>query len=398
MPSLCLHFHVHQPRWLRHYTFFDINHNHVYEDQERNLRVLKKLSKKCYVPANNIMLKLIKKYKGDFRIAFSITGILLDQLEKFHTDVLDGFKRLADTGCAEFVSETYYHSFAFLFSAREFREQVMLHKKKIKSLFGQTPKTFGNTESISNGDFTRIVEKMGFNVLLAKGTDKILGWRSPAFVYQPTGCKKLKLLFRNHRLSDDIAVRFSDSTWSEYPLTAAKYAHWVHRMNDTGDDVVNLFMDYETLGEQQKKETGILEFMRQLPGEILKHNEFRFQTPVEIADEYKPAAQINVTDLITQADIDKDLSACLGNTLQKDAINALYGMESKVRKRKSTASLNEWRMLQASDHFYYMRTGWPGGGETKKDFNPYGSPYDTYINYMNIIDDFSGFLGKKRGE
>jgi alpha-amylase len=396
MPSVCLHFHVHQPRWLRHYTFFDINHDHVYEDTERNLHILNKLSEKCYIPANNIMLNLIKKYKGDFRIAFSITGILLDQFEKHRSDVLDGFKRIADTGCAELVNETYHHSLAFLFSIQEFKEQVMLHKKKIKALFGQTPKTFRHTELIYNGDLTRIIEKMGYNVMLAKGADKVLGWRSPGYVYQPAGCKKLKLLFRNHRLSDDIAVRFSDSKWSEYPLTAAKYAHWIHRINDAGD-VVNLFMDYETLGEHQNEETGIFEFIRQLPREIMKHSKFRFQTPSEIAGDYKPAAQLDSTNFISRADVERDLSTWLGNTLQKDAANTLYGMESKVRSRKDGMFLNAWRMLQASDHFYYMHTGWPADEDAHKDSNPYGSPYDAYINYMNIIDDFSGFLGKKRG-
>jgi len=272
----------------------------------------------------------------------------------------------------------------------------MLHKKKIKGLFGQTPRTFRHTELVYNSDLTRTMEKMGYNVMLVKGADKVLGWRSPGYVYQPAGCKKLKLLFRNHRLSDDIAVRFSDSKWSEYPLTAAKYAHWIHRINNAGD-VVNLFMDYETLGEYQNEETGIFEFIRQLPGEIMKHSKFRFQTPAEIAGDYKPASQLDLTNLISRADVERDLSTWLGNTLQKDAANTLYGMEAKVRSRKDGVFLNAWRMLQASDHFYYMHTGWPTDEDVHKNSNPYGSPYDAYINYMNIIDDFSGFLGKKRG-
>ena len=396
MPSVCLHFHVHQHSLLRHYTFFDINHNHLYEDTERNLHIINKLSEKCYLPANDIMLDLIKKYKGDFRIAFSITGILLDQFEKLRADVLDGFKRLADTGYVEFVNETYHHSLAFLFSTQEFKEQVMLHKKKIKTLFGQAPKTFRNTELIYNGDLTRIMGKMGCNVILAKGTDKDLWWRSPNYVYQPAGCEKLKLLFRNHRLSDDIAVRFSDSKWSEYPLTAAKYAHWIHRINDAGD-VVNLFMDYETFGEHQRKDTGIFQFIQKFPRELLKHPDFRFQTPSEIVRDYEPVAQLDLMNLITEANVERDLSVWLGNTLQKDAINTLYGMESKVRSRKDGMFINAWRMLQASDHFYHMRTDLSTNGDAYKVSNPYGSPYDAYINYMNIIDDFSGILGKKRG-
>jgi alpha-amylase len=225
MPSICLNFHVHQPPWLKHYTFFDIDHDHIYEDVEKNLQILNKVSDKCYIPANTIMLDLLNQYQGDFRIAFSISGICLDQFEKHRVDVLDSFKRLADTGCVEFINETYHHSLAFLFSAREFKEQVMLHKKKIKTLFGQTPKTFCNTGLIYNNDLAQTIEKMGFAVILAEGADKILGWRSPHYVYQPARCKKLKLLLRNYRLCDDIALHFSDAKWSLYPHMADKYTN-----------------------------------------------------------------------------------------------------------------------------------------------------------------------------
>ena len=393
MPGVCLHFHVHLPRWLRHYTFFDIDHDHVYEDTERNKQVLDKLSDECYLPANSIMLDIIRWYKGDFRIAFSITGILLDQLEQHRRDVLKSFKQLADTGCVEFVGETYYHSLAFLFSTREFKEQATLQRKKIKTLFGQIPTAFRHTALIYNNDLAGIVEKMGYGVILADGEPRVLGWRSPNHVYQQAGCKKLKVLFRNERLSDDIAVRLADPQWLEYPLSAAKYAHWIHSINDS-EDSINLFMDYEIFDERRREEKGIIEFIELLPGEILKHPDFSFRTPSEIAGDCDPVAQLDAMDVISSTVDEPDLTAWIGNTLQKDAINTVYGMETKVRRSKDENCLHTWRMLQASDHFTCMRTEGLDREDVQKYSNPYGSPYDAYINYMNIIDDFSGFLGK----
>jgi alpha-amylase len=392
MPSICLHFHVHQPRLLRHYTFFDIGNDHVYEDTEKNLQILNKVSDTCYLPVNKMLLDLIRQYKGDFRIAFSITGICLDQFEQHRVDVLDSFKRLADTGCVEFVSGTYYNSLAFLFSTREFKEQVTLHKKKIKTLFGQNPRAFRHTEFTYNNDLAGIIGKMGYTVILAEGTAKILGWRSPNYMYQPWGCKKLKLLFRNHQLSDDIIFRFSDSKGSEYPLMDEQCVRWFQEVNDTGD-VINLFMDYETFCKNKEKEAGILEFIRLFPRAILKHSGFRFQTPSEAAGDYDPVAQLDVTDIVSSADNEGDMNAWLGNTLQKDAMNTVYGMESKVRRRKEENFLHTWRMLQASDHFTYMRTEGLADKNVRSNTNPYGSPYDAYINYMNVIDDFSRLSG-----
>jgi alpha-amylase len=397
MPSVCLYFQVHQPRRLRHYTFFDIDHNHDYEDEDKNRLILHKVAEKCYLPANRIMLNLIRRYRGDFRISYSITGTLIDQLENYRMDVLDSFKRLADTGCVEFINETYNHSLSFLFSLREFKEQVTLHKKKMASLFGQTGKTFRHTELIYNNDLAKVVEKMGYRVILAEGADKILGWQSPNYVYQPAGCESLKLLLRNYRLSDDVAFRFSNTKWSEYPLMADKYAHWIHHVNrDDGDAVINLFMDYETFGEHQWQETGIFEFIRMLPREIIKHPAFRFQTPSEAAVDHEPVATLDVPAFVSWADEDRDLSAWLGNTLQTDAIKTLYCMEAKVRRQKDENLLRTWRMFQTSDHFYYMCTKYFADGDVHKYFNPYASPYDAYINYMNILDDFSGLLDKRR--
>jgi alpha-amylase len=397
MPSVCIYFQVHQPCRLKPYTFFDINHDHSYEDKGKNRQMLGKVVEKCYLPANGILLNLLKEHRGDFRIAFSITGVLLDQLEEYHPDVLDSFKRLADTGCVEFLNETYYHSLAFLFSPREFREQVNLHKKKIKALFGQTPATFRNTELIYNNDLAKAVEKMGYKTILAEGADRILGWRTPNLVYQPAGCTKIKLLLKNYRLSDDIAFRFSDARWSEYPLMADKFAQWIHTINVAGE-VINLFMDYETFGEHQWQETGIFEFLKIFPREIIKHPDFIFQTPSEAAKRYDPVAQLDVPDFTSWADVERDLTAWLGNAMQNDAIRSLYDMEAAVRRSKDEKILDTWRMLQASDHFYYMCTKWFADGDVHRYFNPFESPYDAYISYMNVLDDFSGQLKTRKKE
>jgi alpha-amylase len=395
MPSVCFYFQVHQPYRLKRYSYFDIDHVHDYEDTEQNHLILNKVAEKCYLPANRMMLQLINRYKGAFRIAFSISGVLLDQLEKYRIDVLDSFKQLADTGCVEFLNETYYHSLAFIYSPKEFKRQVTLHRNKIKTLFGQTADTFRHTEFIYNNDLAALVEKMGYKAILTEGADNILNWRSSDFVYQPAGCKKLKLLLRNYRLSDDIAFRFSNPQWPEYPLCTEKYAHWIHKTGDVGQ-VINLFMDYETFGEHQWQETGIFDFMSELPGAILKQPGFSFQTPREIIRDYSSVASLDVSHFISWADEERDLTAWLGNALQRDASRAIYALEKKVILTGDENLMNIWRLLQTSDHFYYMCTKWFADGDVHKYFNPYPSPYDAYINYMNIIDDFSRQLDRKR--
>ena len=391
MPSICLCFQVHQPLRLRNYSFFDINNDHDYFDDDSNRLILNKVAEKCYLPANEIMLKHINTYKGEFKIAFSITGVLLDQLERYNMKVLDSFKRMADTGCVEFLNETYYHSLAFLFSKKDFKEQVRMHKEKIKKLFGQTAKTFRNTEMIYNNELAKEVETLGYRVILTEGADQVLGWRSPNYAYQPIGCLKLKCLLKNYRLSDDIAFRFSNQNWAEYPLTSEKYAGWLHEINSAGE-VINLFMDYETFGEHQWEETGIFRFLDSLPEQILTHSDFEFLTPIEVAKKYQPVAQLDVPRFISWADVERDLTAWIGNHMQNDAIETLYSMEKKIRKENNDSLLNLWRLLQSSDHFYYMCTKWHADGTVHKYFNPYRSPHDAYINYMNILADLSNTL------
>jgi alpha-amylase len=388
MPSICFYFQVHQPFRLRNYTYFDIGHAHDYEDEAANRAILDKVATKCYLPANRILLNLLREHKGAFRIAYSISGVALDQFERYHPGVLDSFKRMADTGGVEFIDETYYHSLAFLYSRTEFREQVQRHRQRIQALFGQTPSTFRNTELIYNNDLAREVEQLGYATILAEGADRVLGWRSPNFVYQPSGCHKLRLLVKNYRLSDDIAFRFSNREWPEYPLTAEKFAQWVHQINSAGE-VVNLFMDFETFGEHQWRDTGIFEFLKLIPKTILAHPDFRFQTPAEAAAQYTPVAQLDVPQYVSWADVERDLTAWIGNGMQDDAIRSLYDLEKQVRATQDPKLLHIWRQLQTSDHFYYMCTKWFADGDVHKYFNPYASPYDAYINYMNVLSDFS---------
>ncbi|MFA5182645.1 MAG: glycoside hydrolase family 57 protein [Syntrophales bacterium] len=405
MPAICLYFQVHQPCRLKRYTAFDIGRDHDYEDRDENRRLLEKVAERCYLPANALLSNLLRKYEGRFRVAFSISGVLLDQLAIYRPDVLESFQGLANTGCVEFLNETYYHSLSFLFSRDEFRAQVRRHRRKIKEIFGQDGKTFRFTELIYNNDLAGEAEKLGYEVILAEGAEALLGDRSPNRVYRASrdrsgkgggnGDGRIKVLLRNYRLSDDVSFRFSSRDWREYPLTAEKYAHWIHRENGAGT-VINLFMDYETFGEHQWAETGIFPFLEKFPGEILKRRDFVFATPAEIAATVDPVDIIDVPELSSWADTERDLTAWLGNSLQQDAAGALYGLEGVVKASKSKELSDSWRKLQTSDHFYYMCTKWFADGDVHKYFNPYPSPYDAYINYMNILDDFSRQVKKEK--
>lgn len=387
MINLCFYFQVHQPKRLRKYTVFDIGQSHFYEDEDSNREILQKVARKCYIPANKMMLRLIGEYRGLFKISFSITGMAIEQFKKFSPETLDLFKQLADTGCVEFINETYYHSLCSIFSKEEFASQLKMHRDLVRREFNQTPVTLRNTELIYNNDIASLAEELGFNVILAEGADKILGWRSPNYVYQPQPCRKLYLLLRNYRLSDDIAFRFSNKGWSEYPLTARKYASWIHGHVGAGE-IINFFMDYETFGEHQWADTGIFEFFNDLPAEILKHPDFCFVTPSEIPLRLSPVAKLDVPEFVSWADVERDLTAWKGNPLQDDALEALYSLKDKVYQRGDPDILAAWRLLQTSDYFYYMCTKWFADGDVHKYFNPYKSPYEAYINFQNVLADF----------
>ncbi|MBW7991393.1 MAG: alpha-amylase [Planctomycetes bacterium] len=392
MPSVCFYFQVHQPMRLRHYTVFD--QNDYYFDDYKNASICRKVANKCYLPANRLILDLINRFDGRFKVAYSITGVLLEQLQTFSPEVMSTFDALAETGCVEFLAETYYHSLSFLYSRNEFVEQVNKHVETINKYFGQKPRIFRNTELIYNNELATLIESTGnFDAIITEGADHILGYRSPNFVYKPKDCKHLKLLLKNYALSDDIAFRFSNRDWTQWPLTADKFAQWISDVNGNGN-VVNLFMDYETFGEHQWEDTGIFDFMRHLPETVLRHPDNNFKTPSEVVDSYQPVGIVDVLHVISWADIERDLSAWVGNAMQSNAIHELYRLEKKIKKTANEKIISDWRKLQVSDHFYYMCTKYFADGDVHKYFNPYNSPYDSYINFMNVLGNLSSRCSK----
>ena len=393
--SICLYFQVHQPTRLRLYRFFDIGKDSHYYDDFANRTILRRIAQKCYLPMNQLMLDLIRQNRGKFKICYSISGSALEQFQRFCPDVIASFKALADTGKVEFLAETYYHSLASLASESEFRHQVTKHAAKIEELFGVKPTAFRNTELIYSNGIGEMVYDMGYKTMLTEGARHIMGWQSPNYVYTGETQPKLKLLLRNYSLSDDIAFRFSNKGWDMYPLTAEKYVGWMKESAREGD-IVNLFMDYETFGEHQSVESGIFEFMRALPAAVLKDGTFRFVTPSEASRKIKPVSDISVEDPISWADEERDLTAWLGNELQSEAYNKVYAMTEKLSIVNDAELWEDFGHLQESDHFYYMCTKFFSDGEVHKYFNPYDTPYEAFINYMNVISDFQIRLDEKR--
>jgi alpha-amylase len=390
MPSVCFYFQVHQPFRVKRYQFFQIGHDRDYFNDNSNTKlnnqkILEKVAGKCYLPANAVMQELLEKHP-EFKISYSFSGVFLDQLEKYSPETLRSFQKLVHTGRVEILDETYYHSLSFLYSKDEFKRQVEMHREKVRKLFGVYPTAFRNTELIYNNELANFIEGMGYKAILAEGADHILGWRSPNFLYRPKGAKQIKLLLKNYKLSDDIAFRFSSKEWSEHPLTAPKFADWVSQVNGNGN-VVNLFMDYETFGEHQWEDTGIFNFLRHMPGEILKNPDNNFMTPTEVALKYPSVSELDVHNFMSWADVERDLSAWLSNSMQWEAAHKLYELEQKVLQTMDKALIEDWRKLQTSDHLYYMCTKWFNDGDVHKYFNPYESPYDAFISFMNVLND-----------
>ncbi len=390
MSSICLYLHAHQPRRIKNYRIFDVGKNHEYFNDSSgtdldNKWIISKVASKSYLPTNKVLLNLLEK-NPEFKVSFSFTGIFLEQLLEYDKKVLESFKKVIDTGRAEIMAETYYHSLAFFYSIEEFESQVKMHAKLIKKLFGVTPKVFRNTELAYTNELALWAERAGYKAVLAEGWHTFLGWRSPNFVYRPEGCKKIKLLLKNYKLSDDIAFRFSEKTWSQWPLTAEKYGRWVSRTNGNAQ-VINLFMDYETFGEHQWEDTGIFGFLERLPEEILKHPDNDFVTPSEAAERFDAMDTIDVPGIVTWADTERDLSAWRGNAIQDSALERVYQIESDVLATKDVKIIEDWRRLQASDHFYYMCTKWFADGDVHTYFSPYESPYDAFISFMNVMND-----------
>jgi alpha-amylase len=384
MASVVFYFQVHQPFRLRRYSVFDSGTN--YFDDRKNEDILRKVAGKCYLPTNQLMLDLIRQHEGRFRISYAVTGTILEQCRLWMPEVLDSFKALAETGCVEFIAETYYHSLSFLYSREEFVSQTQRHSDLMKELFGQRPKVFRNTELTYNNDVAKVVEDMGFEAILTEGADYVLGYRSPNFLYNPPNCGELRMLLKNYRLSDDIAFRFGNRGWKEWPLTTEKFAGWVDQINGNGY-VCNLFMDYETFGEHQWADTGIFDFMRSLPGAIMAGGKNDFLTVSQAIERYPSVGEVDVPHMISWADTERDLSAWLGNSMQSNALHDVYALAREVLDSGDEAIIHDWRKLQTSDHFYYMCTKYFADGDVHKYFNPYESPYDAYINYMNILDN-----------
>jgi alpha-amylase len=390
MPAVCMYFQVHQPVRLRDYRVFDIGKSGDYFDSARNRFYLERISRKCYLPANQKMLDLIRRTEGRFRVSFSITGVLMEMLEKGFPDVLDSFRRLVDTGAVEVFGETYYHSLAYLVSRKEFEEQVKMHREKVLDVFGVKPAVFRNTEAMYGNEVADAAQAMGFKAVVAEGLSHVLEWRSPDYVYSAPG-SGMPLFLRNYRLSDDVAFRFSSKEWSEWPLTADKYASWLAASQG---DIINLFMDYETFGEHQWIETGIFDFLEHLPWEALKHRNLSFATPSEILKRFRPVGTYDVPYLSSWADVHRDLSAWLENEMQQQAFSLVKGLETAVKASGDRLLLDAWRKLQTSDHFYFMCTKWFADGDVHKYFNPYDNPYDAYVNFMNVLADLKARAGK----
>ena len=384
MKTVNLYFQVHQPWRLKVYRFFNIGKDHNYLDDFTNRAIMQKVARQCYLPMNALLLKLIKENKGAFKCSFSITGSAVEQFRAYCPEVLDSFRALAETGCVEFLAETYSHSLASLSSKEDFVEQVKLHTKMIKDEFGKKPVAFRNTELIYSDQIGEMVSALGFKTILAEGAKHIMGWKSPNYIYTNAIDNRLKVLLRNYKLSDDIGFRFSNQGWDQYPLTAEKYAQWV--AEDAGE-VVNIFMDYETFGEHQKADTGIFDFMKALPKAILSHD-LKFATVSETAKVSQPVGVLHCPHAMSWAEEERDVTAWLGNELQNEAFAKLYGLKDKVKALKNADFEYVWNFMQTSDHFYYMATKWLSDGDVHSYFNPYGSSYEAFINYMNVLADF----------
>ena len=390
MRSVCLYLHVHQPVRYREYSVFEVSNNsNYYTDdyygRQSNERIFNKVADKSYRPMLDLLEKNLKKHP-EFKFSLSITGTWLDQAEKWAPELIDQIKAMVQTGQVEIVGETYYHSLAFFFNQEEFDAQVDLHAEKIKSLFGVTPKVFRNTELAYNDQLAKWAESKGYMGILAEGWDKILGWRSPNYVYRPAGCQNIRLLLKNYRLSDDIAFRFSDRNWKEWPLTVSKYQNWID-LDCLRGNLINLFMDFETFGEHQWKDTGIFNFMDEFISSWLSEYENRFVTVSEACNLMPPADDISMPETITWADTERDLSAWLSNAMQQSAMHEIYALREKILATKNENLIRDWRYLTTSDHPYSMCTKYWNDGDVHAYFSAYASPYESFMYYMNVLRD-----------
>lgn len=386
MKNICFYFQIHQPFRLKRYRFFDIGKDHYYYDDFNNEAIISRIAERSYRPALQTLSEMIENSGRKFKAAFSISGTALEQMEIYTPEVIESLKSLAKTGCIEFLSETYAHSLSSLFDEAEFERQVKLHSEKIENLFGQKPTVFRNTELIYSDEIGEKVYKMGYKGIITEGAKHILGWKSPNFVYTCASAPKLKVMMRNFKFSDDISFRFSNYSWDQFPLTAEKYIDWIAK-TPADEPIVNLFMNFDTFGEFQTRESGIFNFLKALP-KFAANQQIGFYTPSEVFQNTKAVDSIHVLHNISWADEERDTSAWLGNRLQKDAADKLYAIGERVRLSKDKRLMQDWNYLQSSDHFYYMSTKHSSDGAVHSHFSPYDSPFDAFTNYMNVLGDF----------
>ena len=386
MKAICFYFQIHQPFRLKRYRFFDIGNDHYYYDDFANDDIITRIAQRSYIPAAETLLRMIEAGNGKFRCALSISGTALEQFEQYVPEFIDLLKKLADTGCVEFLAETYAHSLSSLADPEEFANQVKVHDEKIKELFGQTPKVLRNTELIYCDDLAPQILAMGYKGVITEGAKHILGWKSPNYVYCAASAPKLKILLKNDKFSDDISDRFSNTAWDAYPLTADKYIDWI-ASTPAEEQIINLFMNLEVFGDFQPRETGIFQFLEALP-RFAEERGIEFWTPTTVVSKLKPVAELSIMHPISWADEARDTSAWLGNKLQNEAFNKLYSVSERVRLCEDRRLKQDWYYLQASDHFFYMSTKNMHDGSVHSHFSPYDTPFDAFTNYMNVLADF----------
>lgn len=379
-----LYFQLHQPRRLRKFQFFDIGLNDNYFDDALNRDIVCRIARQSYLPANRLLLELIGKYP-QLRVTFSVSGILLEQFELYIPEVLHSFRQLAETGAVEFLGETYYHSLSYFISSEEFVEQIMLHRKKLSELLGVNPRFFRNTELIYSDAIGKIVAELGFEGMYIDGIEKILYGRTPNALYRHPE-EDLVLFPRNYRLSDDIAFRYSDTNWSEWPLTGAKFASWLQKLAQH-ERFVSLGMDYETFGEHKKQDSGIFDFLESLVVALSGYEGISFANPTEIVRVLPAGESLSSIRAISWADQERDLSAWLGNDMQRDSFDSLYKFHEAIMRSRNDKLIQAYRHLQTSDHFYYMATKKGDDGTVHQYFSPYDSPYEAFLNFINVITD-----------
>jgi alpha-amylase len=388
--GITLYLHVHQPLRVRDYTVFDtaVDHNYFADPDplsgRNNEKIFHKVADKSYRPMNALLQKLLDTHP-EFKVSLSITGTFIEQAEQWAPDVIESFQNLVKTGRVEIVSETYYHSLAFFYSREEFERQVEAHRDKVRQLFGVETSVFRNTELAYNDELAQWADQYGFKGILAEGWDPILDWRSPNYVYRPEGTENISLLLKNYRLSDDLAFRFSNKEWKEWPLTVDKYDAWMNANDD--QPLVNLFMDYETFGEHQWADTGIFDFFEGFVERWLAQPGHTFYTVSEAISSSEPSGTISMPSTVTWADTERDLTAWLGNRMQQEAMRHVYALEKDILRTQDTDLIGDWRKLQTSDHAYYMCTKWFTDGDVHAYFSPYDSPYDAFLYYMNAVRD-----------